>query len=260
MTEQEAREALVEYGRSLFLRGYSCGTSGNLSVRLAGGGFLMSPTNVSLGRLTVDTLSRLDVDGRASLRRGADQRSVAAPRHVCRAATGSRGGAPALDLCGRALLPHRSAARRCGAAVDALRDHAGRARGPGAVQPPRGHHARPARSGSSRRRTGRSCWRTTGRWSPGGISRQRSPPPRSWKKRRGCSSSWKDGPIGRSTGNRSTTCSGCSARGSRARGGGGAAGPRSAGSRSDGRGWLEATSRLDRHRPSDYGIEPATCA
>ena len=64
MTEQEARAALVEYGRSLFLRGYSCGTSGNLSVRLAGGGFLMSPTNVSLGRLAVDTLSRLDVDGR----------------------------------------------------------------------------------------------------------------------------------------------------------------------------------------------------
>jgi len=65
MTEQQARESLVEYGRSLFLRGYSCGTSGNLSVRLAdGSGFLMSPTNVSLGRLTVDALSRLDAAGR----------------------------------------------------------------------------------------------------------------------------------------------------------------------------------------------------
>jgi len=64
MTEQQAREALVEYGRSLFLRGYSCGTSGNLSVRLPGSGLLMSPTNVSLGRLDVDALSRLDEDGR----------------------------------------------------------------------------------------------------------------------------------------------------------------------------------------------------
>jgi ribulose-5-phosphate 4-epimerase/fuculose-1-phosphate aldolase len=65
MNEQQAREALVEYGRSLFLRGYSCGTSGNLSVRLAdGSGFLMSPTNVSLGRLAAGALSRLDVDGR----------------------------------------------------------------------------------------------------------------------------------------------------------------------------------------------------
>jgi ribulose-5-phosphate 4-epimerase/fuculose-1-phosphate aldolase len=65
MTEQQARDALVEYGRSLFLRGYSCGTSGNLSVRLPdGSGFLLSPTNVSLGRLAADTLSRLDADGR----------------------------------------------------------------------------------------------------------------------------------------------------------------------------------------------------
>jgi len=64
MTEQEAREALVEFGRSLFLRGYSCGTSGNLSVRLPGDhGFLMSPTNVSLGRLDAGTISRLAVDG-----------------------------------------------------------------------------------------------------------------------------------------------------------------------------------------------------
>ena len=64
MTEQQARESLVEYGHSLFLRGYSCGTSGNLSVRLPdGSGFLMSPTNVSLGRLAVETLSRLDADG-----------------------------------------------------------------------------------------------------------------------------------------------------------------------------------------------------
>jgi len=64
MTELEAREALVEFGRSLFERGYSCGTSGNLSVRLAGGsGFLMSPTNVSLGRLTSDRISKLDAQG-----------------------------------------------------------------------------------------------------------------------------------------------------------------------------------------------------
>ena len=65
MTEQQARESLVEHGRSLFLRGYSCGTSGNLSVRLQNGsGFLMSPTNVSLGRLAAETLSRLDAEGR----------------------------------------------------------------------------------------------------------------------------------------------------------------------------------------------------
>ena len=64
MTEREAREALVEYGHSLFARGYSCGTSGNLSVRLEHGGYLMSPTNVSLGRLQSGAISKLDPDGR----------------------------------------------------------------------------------------------------------------------------------------------------------------------------------------------------
>ena len=64
MTERETREALVEHGRSLFMRGYSCGTSGNLSVRLPeDGGYLMSPTNVSLGRLTADAISKLDAAG-----------------------------------------------------------------------------------------------------------------------------------------------------------------------------------------------------
>src|SRR5262245_1287808 len=62
--EQGARRALAEYGRSLFGRGYSCGTSGNLSARLSDGSYLMSPTTVSLGRLDADELSQLDRDGR----------------------------------------------------------------------------------------------------------------------------------------------------------------------------------------------------
>ena len=63
MTEPEIRESFAAHGRSLFARGYSCGTSGNLSVRLDDG-FLMSPTNVSLGQLEPERLSRLDADGR----------------------------------------------------------------------------------------------------------------------------------------------------------------------------------------------------
>jgi ribulose-5-phosphate 4-epimerase/fuculose-1-phosphate aldolase len=64
MSEDEIRQALVDHGRSLFMRGYSCGTSGNLSVRLGDGGYVLSPTNVSLGRLHPDRLSRLDASGR----------------------------------------------------------------------------------------------------------------------------------------------------------------------------------------------------
>jgi len=62
MTESQLRESMVAHGRSLFARGYSCGTSGNLSARLDDG-FLMSPTNVSLGHLESDRLSRLDAAG-----------------------------------------------------------------------------------------------------------------------------------------------------------------------------------------------------
>ena len=56
------RQEIVETGRSLFARGLSPGTSGNLSARVDGG-FLMTPTNSSLGSLDPDRLSRLDADG-----------------------------------------------------------------------------------------------------------------------------------------------------------------------------------------------------
>ena len=60
MTE---REAIVECGRSLYDRGLSPGTSGNISVR-SGDGWLMTPTNVSLGGLDAARIARLDRDGR----------------------------------------------------------------------------------------------------------------------------------------------------------------------------------------------------
>ncbi len=63
MNERDARDQLVANGRSLFARGYSCGTSGNLSARLDDGRYLMTPTNVSLGTLEADGLSLLDAGG-----------------------------------------------------------------------------------------------------------------------------------------------------------------------------------------------------
>jgi ribulose-5-phosphate 4-epimerase/fuculose-1-phosphate aldolase len=56
------RDEIVETARMLYARGLSPGTSGNLSVR-TGDGFLMTPTNTSLGALDAARLSRLDVDG-----------------------------------------------------------------------------------------------------------------------------------------------------------------------------------------------------
>jgi ribulose-5-phosphate 4-epimerase/fuculose-1-phosphate aldolase len=57
------RAEIVEVGRSLFARGLSPGTSGNVSARVDGG-FLLTPTNASLGTLDPARLSQLDEDGR----------------------------------------------------------------------------------------------------------------------------------------------------------------------------------------------------
>ena len=63
MTDRELRDAIVAHGSSLFARGLSPGTSGNISVR-TDGGWLMTPTNSSLGLLDPNRLSRLDGEGR----------------------------------------------------------------------------------------------------------------------------------------------------------------------------------------------------
>lgn len=59
MNEQETRRLLVELAASLFARGFSVGSAGNISVKLDDG-FLITPTNSSLGRLDPARLSRLD--------------------------------------------------------------------------------------------------------------------------------------------------------------------------------------------------------
>lgn len=48
----------------MFRRGLTFGSSGNISVRLEDGGWLMTPTNVSMGELDPARLSRLDSAGR----------------------------------------------------------------------------------------------------------------------------------------------------------------------------------------------------
>lgn len=63
MTEAETRALLVELAGSLFARGFSVGSAGNISVRLEDG-YLMTPTNSCLGRLDAARISRLDQDFR----------------------------------------------------------------------------------------------------------------------------------------------------------------------------------------------------
>lgn len=62
-TENALREEICLWGRSLFERGLTPGSSGNLSARVADG-FLVTPTGSCLGFLDPARLSRLDGEGR----------------------------------------------------------------------------------------------------------------------------------------------------------------------------------------------------
>ena len=63
MSESALREAIALHGESLFNRGYGCGSSGNISVRLDDG-LLVTPTNSCIGRLDPARVAKLDAEGR----------------------------------------------------------------------------------------------------------------------------------------------------------------------------------------------------
>lgn len=67
MTDQiradQIRADIVRTAASLFERGLTPGSSGNISVRLPDNGFLMTPTNVSMGDLDPARLSHFDATG-----------------------------------------------------------------------------------------------------------------------------------------------------------------------------------------------------
>src|SRR5690242_5355262 len=63
MSETRLREDICRFGRSLFERGLTPGSTGNISVRLDDGGWLVTPTNASLGFLDPARLSRLGSRG-----------------------------------------------------------------------------------------------------------------------------------------------------------------------------------------------------
>jgi ribulose-5-phosphate 4-epimerase/fuculose-1-phosphate aldolase len=63
MSDSAIREEIALFGKSLFDRGLTMGSSGNISVRTEGG-WLMTPTNACLGRLDPMRISRISQDGR----------------------------------------------------------------------------------------------------------------------------------------------------------------------------------------------------
>jgi len=63
MSEMKLREDICAIGQSIFARGLTAWSSGNISVK-TDDGWLMTPTGSSLGRLDPARLSTLDRDGR----------------------------------------------------------------------------------------------------------------------------------------------------------------------------------------------------
>jgi 3-dehydro-4-phosphotetronate decarboxylase len=63
LNEATLREEICRLGASLFTRGLTFGSAGNISMRLDDG-WLMTPTNVSLGQLDPAHLAKLDATGK----------------------------------------------------------------------------------------------------------------------------------------------------------------------------------------------------
>ena len=63
MSEAKLRDEICTIGQSIFARGLTAGSSGNISVKTEDG-WLMTPTGSSLGRLDPARLSKLGPDGR----------------------------------------------------------------------------------------------------------------------------------------------------------------------------------------------------
>lgn len=61
--ENRVRDEICHIGESLYRRGYTVGSAGNISARLDDG-FLITPTDACLGFLDPASLAKLDPDGR----------------------------------------------------------------------------------------------------------------------------------------------------------------------------------------------------
>jgi ribulose-5-phosphate 4-epimerase/fuculose-1-phosphate aldolase len=62
MTEAAARDEIAKLAKSMFDRGLTFGSSGNISVRVDDG-WLMTPTGVTMGSIDPARISKLDNDG-----------------------------------------------------------------------------------------------------------------------------------------------------------------------------------------------------
>lgn len=62
--ETRAREAITRFAKSIFDRGLTCGSTGNISMRLSDDTLLVTPTGSSMGFLDPAQISKIDADGK----------------------------------------------------------------------------------------------------------------------------------------------------------------------------------------------------
>ncbi len=89
-TDNALRELICTLAKSMFDRGLTSGSTGNISARTSGGGLLVSPTGTSFGRLDPARLSHFDAAGRLV---GGDQPTKEMPLHAAFYDTRSTAGA-----------------------------------------------------------------------------------------------------------------------------------------------------------------------
>lgn len=77
--ESRLREKICDLARSMFDRGLTAGSTGNISARTPDGGLLVSPTGTSFGRLDPARLSRFDAGGHHV---GGDRPTKEMPLHL----------------------------------------------------------------------------------------------------------------------------------------------------------------------------------
>ena len=88
--ETRLRDQICLLAKSMFDRGLTGGSTGNISARTEDGGLLVSPTGSSFGRLDPDRLSRFDAAGRFI---GGDAPTKEMPLHTAFYDTRSTAGA-----------------------------------------------------------------------------------------------------------------------------------------------------------------------
>lgn len=89
-TETKLREEICLLAKSMFDRGLTGGSTGNISARTEDGGLLVSPTGTSFGRLDPARLSRFDAAGNLI---GGDKPTKEMPLHAAFYDTRSTAGA-----------------------------------------------------------------------------------------------------------------------------------------------------------------------